>query len=126
MLSVGKFVVATLRHPETSFGKALKVQSFIVTPNQVLAEFEKQTGGEKWKVTRTSLEDIRTGEAKAWEEGNPRAVSYTLRRIWAEGSTLYEKNDNSVVELEEGSGELETLSQAVKKGLEGGYKADTF
>jgi len=102
------------------------VQSFIVTPNQVLAEFEKQTGGEKWKVTRTSLDDIRTGEAKAWEEGNPRAVSYTLRRIWAEGSTLYEKNDNSVVELEEGSGELETLSQAVKKGLEGGYKADTF
>jgi len=126
MWDVGKFVVATLRHPETSFGKALKVQSFIVTPNQVLAEFEKQTGGEKWKVTRTSLEDIRTGEAKAWEEGNPRAVSYTLRRIWAEGSTLYEKNDNSVVELEEGSGELETLSQAVKKGLEGGYKADTF
>ena len=121
--SVGKFVVATLRHPEQSFGKALKVQSFVVTPNQVLAEYEKQTGG-KWEVTKTSLDDIRALEAKLWQEGHPGATYPTLRRIWAEGGTLYEKNDNELIGVK--PEDLETLEQAVKHALSGGYKTDTF
>jgi hypothetical protein len=121
---VGKFVVATLKSPEASFGKALKVQSFVVTPNEVLAEYERQTGS-KWEVTKTSLDDIRAFEAKLWDEGNPRATLVTLRRIWAEGGTLYAQNDNAVLgaELIEG---LDSLEAAVKKALAGGYKNDTF
>jgi hypothetical protein len=120
---VGKFVVATLRSPEASFGKALKVQSFVVTPNEVLAEYERQTGA-KWDVTKTPLDDIRTFEEKLWDEGNPRATLVTLRRIWAEGGTLYAQNDNAVLgaELEN----LDSLEAAVKKALAGGYKNDTF
>ncbi|KAH8896441.1 NAD(P)-binding protein [Thozetella sp. PMI_491] len=124
MWDVGKFVVATLRHPEASFGKALKVQSFVVTPNEVLAEFEKQSGA-KWTVTKTPLEEIIALEAKRWEEKASNATSITLRRIWAEGGTLYAKNDNDVVGL--GPSDLDPLSLGVERALAGGYKKiDTF
>ena len=92
-----------------------------MTPKQVLAEYEKQTGA-KWTVSSTSLDDVRKMEAKAWEEGNPKATSITLRRIWAEGGTLYEKNDNEVVGVKEG--DTESLEVAVKRALAGGYKND--
>lgn len=117
MSDVGKFLVATLRHPETSFGKALKVQSFVVTPNQVLAEYEKQTGGAKWKVTKTPLEEYRKREQKLWEEGDFLATLTTLRRIWAEGGTLYDKNDNELLEM--GEADLDSLEVAVKRTLGG-------
>ncbi|KAK3681264.1 hypothetical protein B0T22DRAFT_523353 [Podospora appendiculata] len=123
MWDVGKFVVATLRHPEASFGKALKVQSFVVSPNQVVAEFERQTG-EKWDVTYTSLDEIRVLEAKAWEQGSPVATGFTLRRIWAKGGTLYEKNDNEVLGL--GSDDLDSLEVGVARGLVGAWKSETF
>jgi len=121
--SVGKFVVATLQHPEESFGKALKVQSFVVTPNEVLAEFERQTGAE-YAVTKTPLDSIKSLEAKAWQDADPKATLFTLRRIWAEGGTLYAKNDNETLGL--GTQDLDSLESAVKKHLAGGYKLDTF
>jgi len=123
MRDVGKFVAATLKSPEASFGKALKVQSFVVTPNEVLAEYERQTGSQ-WEATRTSLDDIRAFETKLWNEGDPRATLVTLRRIWGEGGTLYAQNDNSVLapQLED----LDSLEAAVKKALAGGYQQDTF
>ena len=123
MWDVGKFVVATLRHPEESFGKALKVQSFVVTPNEVLAEYEKQTGS-KFKVTQTPLDEIRDLEVKIWEAKHPSAGSATLRRIWGEGGTLYEKNDNEVLGLK--PEDLDSLEEGVRKSLAGGWKQDTF
>ena len=120
---MGKFVAATLQSPEAAFGKALKVQSFVVTPNEVLAEYQRQTGSE-WEVTKTPLDEIRAFEAKQWDEGNPRATGATLRRIWAEGGTLYAQNDNDVLRAK--LAPLDTLEDAVKKALAGGYKNDTF
>ncbi|KAM0343579.1 hypothetical protein ACHAPU_008330 [Fusarium lateritium] len=119
MPDVGKAVVAALRHPEASFNKALKVQSFVVTPREILKEFEKQTGGEPWLVSKYTLDELREAEKKGWAEGNPKAVSYTLRRIWSEGGTLYEKTDNESIGLEDE--DLETLEDAVKRGLTTGY-----
>lgn len=123
MSDVGKFVVATLRSPETSFGKALKVQSFVVTSNEVLAEYERQTGA-KWEVIKTPLDDIRALEAKLWEEGKPLATLVTLRRIWAEGGTLYAQNDNELLGMR--PEHLDSLEAAVRKALAGGYRKDTF
>lgn len=120
---MGKFVVAALKSPEASLGKALKVQSFVVTPNEVLAEYERQTGSQ-WEVTKTPLDEIRKFEAKLWEEGNPRATLVTLRRIWAEGGTLYAQNDNSALGLT--PDKLDSLEVAVQKALAGGYKKDSF
>lgn len=120
---MGKFVTSTLQHPEESSGKALKVQSFVVTPNEVLAEYEKQAGL-KFNVIYTPLDEIREFETQVWNEGHPVAVSVTLRRIWAEGGTLYEKNDNERLGLK--SDDLESLADGVKKALAGGYKSDTF
>ncbi len=119
--SVGKFVAATLQSPQAAFGKALKVQSFVVTPNDVLAEYERQTGG-AWEVTKTPLDEIRALEAKLWAEGNPRATLVTLRRIWAEGGTLYAQNDNGVLSAK--LAELDSLEGAVRKALSGGYRQD--
>ncbi|VUC34647.1 unnamed protein product [Clonostachys rosea] len=119
MPDVGKALVAALRHPEASFNKALKVQSFVVTPKQILAEFEKQVGGPKWEVTSYSLQELKDAEKKAWSEGKPYATSYTLRRIWSEGGTLYEKTDNESIGLD--SSQLETLEDGVKRALTTGW-----
>lgn len=110
--------MAALRHPEASFNKALKVQSFVVTPNEILAEFEKQTGA-KWDVTYSSLQALRDSESKAWSEGKPYATILTLRRIWSEGGTLYEKTDNESIGLKDS--DLETLEAAVKRALTTGW-----
>lgn len=110
--------MAALHHPEASFNKALKVQSFVVTPKEILAEFEKQTG-EQWSVSYTSLQALKDAEAKAWDEGKGIATIYTLRRIWAEGGTLYEKSDNDVIGLKDS--DLETLEDAIRRGLTTGY-----
>lgn len=107
--------MAALRHPQAAFDKALKVQSFVVTPNQVLAEYEKQTGGEKWTVTHEPMADLVAQEAKAWSEGLPAATGFTLRRIWAEGGTLYAKNDNELIGV--GPDDTDSLAVAVGRAV---------
>lgn len=116
--SVGKLVVAALRHPEVeeAGGKALKVNSFEVTPNQVLAEYEKQTEA-KWKVEYVPLKRLIEEEKKLWEEGHPKATVLTLRRIWSEGGTLYEKTDNGAIGLK--TEDMESLEVILKRLLGG-------
>jgi hypothetical protein len=104
-------VVAALLHPEATKNRALRVNSFTTTPLEIVSEFERQTGGEKWEVEFISYEEVRASEKKAYEDGNPAAVGFTLRRIWGEGGTLYERSDNWIIGAEEG---LDTLSDAVK------------
>ena len=108
---MGKLVVAALLHPEAAKNRALRVNSFTTTPLEIVEEFEKQTGGEKWEVEYVSLEKLRDLEKKAYEEKNPWSVGFTLRRIWGEGKTLYERRDNWAIEAEDG---LDSLSDAVK------------
>lgn len=92
------------------------MQSFVVTPNEVLGEYQRQTGGD-WTVTYTPLEKLKEVESQLWAEGHPAATSVSLRRIWAEGGTLYEKNDNEILGLTKGS--LESLETAVEKAIAG-------
>lgn len=113
LVSVGKSLVAALRHPEQSYGRALKVQSFVVTPKEVLDEYQRQTGAE-WAVSYTSLERLKEVESQLWADGVPAATGATLRRIWAEGGTLYERNDNELLGL---AGELESLETAVRRAI---------
>ena len=94
------------------------MNSFTTTPNGILAEFERQTGGEKWTKTFTPLDRLRDLEAKAWEEGSPAATIFTLRRIWTEGGTLYEARDNRII----GEPTVESLKDAVKRSIEGQTK----
>lgn len=115
--SVGKLTVLTLLAPsETVKNRALRVNSFTTTPLDILAEYEKQTGGQKWDIEYTSLEDVKKGEKKAYEDGDATATTYTLRRIWAEGRTLYEKRDNGLLG-EEGE-KTERLELVVTKAVE--------
>ncbi|KXT06734.1 hypothetical protein AC578_8481 [Pseudocercospora eumusae] len=115
MRDVGKFVVAALLHPEQAKNKALRVSSFTTTPNELLAEFEKQTGGQKWSVSYTSLEELKKLEDEAWAKGSPKAGTLTLRRIWTSGGTLYEKRDNQLIGMDEGIDDLQsTVRQAIE------------
>ncbi|KAI9367442.1 hypothetical protein BJX61DRAFT_547480 [Aspergillus egyptiacus] len=109
---VGRFVVGALTHWENARGRALKLNSFTTTPAEILAEFERQTG-DKWAVEYTSLERLREFESEAWEKGEPDATSLTLRRIWTEGGTLYERRDNADIDVEE----TVTLSEAIKEAI---------
>ncbi|OJJ08284.1 hypothetical protein ASPVEDRAFT_47451 [Aspergillus versicolor CBS 583.65] len=109
---VGKFVVHTLTHWDKARGRALKLNSFTTTPDEILAEFEKQTG-EKWSVEYTPLDRLRELEKEAWEKGRPDATGLTLRRIWTEGGTLYERRDNEDI----GADDTVTLAGAVKDAI---------
>lgn len=100
MRDVGRLLVASLTTPfapsdaTSPNTRILKVNSFTATPHQILAEFEKQTGGQKWAVQYTPLDELKRLEAQAWEKEIPIATAFTLRRIWTEGGTLYEQRDN--------------------------------
>ena len=114
MRDVGKLVVAAIKHPEASRNRALIVNSFTTTPKELVAEFEKQTGGEPWNVSCTSLEELKKLEQQAYADGDPRAGPLTLRRIWTEGGTLYDHRDNGLIGMEEG---VDSLSDAVKQAI---------
>jgi hypothetical protein len=101
-------------HSEASRNKALKVNSFTTTDSEIVKEFEKQTGGEPWKVSYTSIGRIKQLEDEAWAAENPYATGFTLRRIWGEGGTLYDKRDNDVIHAE---GDMETLEEAVAEAI---------
>jgi hypothetical protein len=113
MPDLGKFVVDTIQNVDAARNKALKVNSFTATPNEILAEFEKQTG-DKWDVQHTSLDELRQREKEAWDKNEPIATLFTLRRIWAEGGTLYDKRDNDVIDAEK----TESLATAVKRAIQ--------
>ena len=88
------------------------MNSFTATPDEILTEFEKQTSS-KWDVSYIPLDKLKQVEKQAWEEGSPYATVYTLRRIWTEGGTLYEKRDNGLL----GEPEMETVSDQVKQAI---------
>jgi hypothetical protein len=95
------------------------VNSFTVTPHQILAEFEAQTGA-KWDVSYVSLDKLKAVEKEGWESGAPWATGATLRRIWTEGGTLYDRErDNAIL----GEPVVETLAEQVKQAIEAQTKA---
>ncbi|KAI1151003.1 hypothetical protein F4825DRAFT_377602 [Nemania diffusa] len=114
MPDVGKLLVAALRNPDHAKGKALKVQSFVTTPLEIVREFEKQTG-EGWAVEHTSNQELRDLETRLWNDGTPFATAATLRRIWAEGGTLYEKTDNENLGL--APDDMESLAKVVGRAI---------
>ena len=113
MTDLGVLVVKASTHPVKERVRALKVNSFTATPKEVLAEFEKQTGS-KWEVKNVKLDELRKEEEAAWAASDPLATVFTLRRIWAEGGTIYEKRDNAEIDGEN----VEGLSEAVRKAIE--------
>lgn len=115
MRDVGKLVVAALKHPEAGKNKALRVNSFTATPKEIVAEFEKQTGGERWQVAYTSLDELKQLEQQAWEKESPAAGLFSLRRIWTEGKTLYEHRDNDVIDME--GNKVDSLESTVRLAI---------
>ncbi|EME47131.1 hypothetical protein DOTSEDRAFT_41618 [Dothistroma septosporum NZE10] len=113
MRDVGKLVVAALLHPEPVENKAIHVNSFTATPEEIVAEFEKQLGT-KWDVAYTSLDKLEQLEKEAWAKELPKAGTITLRRIWTSGGTLYEKRDNHLIGMED---EVDSLADAVRQAI---------
>ena len=112
---VGKLVTAALLHPDAAKNKALRVNSFTTTPKEIVAEFEKQTGGPAWTVESTSLARLKELEQQAWAANDATAGTLTLRRIWASGGTLYDHRDNWLIGMEDG---VDSLQDAVRQAIE--------
>jgi hypothetical protein len=84
-----------------------------------VSEFEKQTGGQKWAVNFTPRDTLVERERAAWADPNasvPMGTAHTLRRIWADGGTLYEGRDNAKIGFEDGA--EEGLESQVRKQVE--------
>lgn len=113
MRDVGKLVVAALLYPDAVKNRAIKVNSFTSTPREIAAEFERQTG-QTWEIEYTGLERLKELEETAWEQGLPRAGTITLRRIWTEGGTLYDKRDNHLIEMED---KVDSVEEAVRQAI---------
>lgn len=109
---VGRALVAVLQHPEASDNRAVRVQSFVASPAELLAEYERQTE-QTWKVAYTSLDELRRIEDDAWVAGHPVASIFTLKRIWAEGKTLYKTTENKAIGLTK----TDTLEMVVQAGI---------
>lgn len=101
-----------MRSPEQSKNKALIVNSFTATPEEILAEYEKQTGA-KWEKEYIPLELLKQLEEEAWEKEVPWATGFTLKRIWTEGGTLYASRDNEAI----GFTKPDTLADAVAEAI---------
>ncbi|KAH8676218.1 isoflavone reductase family protein [Xylariales sp. PMI_506] len=112
MADVGRLLIAVLKHPEVSDNRAIRANSYTTTPNKILAEFERQTDS-MWTASYTSLDELRAFEKAAWEQGKPLASLYTLRRIWTEGKTLYDRTDNEML----GMAKMDTLEMSVQESL---------
>ncbi len=110
--SVGRLLVAALQHPVASRNRVLIVNSFTTTPDDILAQFEKQTGA-KWEVWYTDLKRLKEIEEQAWKNQDPIAAVFTLRRIWTEGGTLCEKRDNGLI----GDPPMETMADQVRQAI---------
>lgn len=116
---MGKLLVAAIQHPAESRNRALIVNSFTTTPKEILAEYERQTGA-TWEVSGISLDAWKEREQELWEQGSPLATLYTLRRIWAEGGTLYDTpRDNERI----GFTEPETLESVVADAISGKHRS---
>lgn len=113
MRDVGKLVVAALLKPEAVKNKAIHVNSFTATPEEIVVEFEKQLDA-KWDVAYYSLDQLKQLEEEAWAEGLPKAGTITLRRIWTSGGTLYDKRDNYLVDMED---RVDSLADAVRQAI---------
>ena len=110
--SVGKFLVAALLNPRAARNTTLVVHSFTATPNEILAEYEKQTNS-KWEVSYTSIERLREIEKEEYQIYSPMATVVTLRRIWTDGGTLYKFYDDSIL----GEVDSETLESQVAANI---------
>ena len=124
--SVGKLLVASLTHPpppppQGTNPQILLVNSFTCTPDEIVAEYERQTGGQKWEVVRTPAAEVKKLEESMWAQAHPAATPLTLRRIWMEGGTLYEddQSGNRMV----GSPRMESLGEQVRQCVEVQKKA---
>lgn len=111
---VGRLLVSALKTATIEQERILRVNSFTVTPKEILAEFEKQTGAQ-WNAAYTSIDELQKAEGKAWQNNSPLKTAYTLRRIWTQGGTLYEQSDNGKL----GFDSPESLEEQVKKAIDG-------
>lgn len=109
---MGKFLVAALLNPRAARNTTLVVHSFTATPNEILAEYERQTNS-KWEVSYTSLERLREIEKEEYQVYSPMATVVTLRRIWTDGGTLYKFYDDSIL----GEVDSETLDSQVAANI---------
>ncbi|KAB5518016.1 hypothetical protein GE09DRAFT_1294216 [Coniochaeta sp. 2T2.1] len=114
MHDTGRFVAAALKNLKDTRNRALIINSFTTTPKQIVAEYERQTGAKPWDVSVTNLEELKKLEAEGWAKGDPMAGATTLKRIWTEGGTLYDHNDNAVLGLD---GRTDTLEDAVRDAI---------
>jgi hypothetical protein len=89
------------------------VNSFTTTTKEVLAEYEKQTAS-KWSVEYVPLDELIRLEDEAWKVNPLQATGFTLKRIWTEGGTIYDRpRDNEAI----GFTDPETLETAVARAI---------
>lgn len=104
---IGIAVANCLKKPEATANRSVKTVSIEITQNKLLAALEKETGGEKWVVTRISIKDsIASGlEKLAAKNFGGAFINILAAQLYEDGSTRSrictpETSDNALLGVE--------------------------
>lgn len=104
---IGIAVANCLKKPEATANRTVKTVSLEITQNRLLAALEKETGGEKWSVTRVSTKDsVAAGlEKLAAKNFGGAFVNILAAQLYEDGSTRSrictpETSDNALLGVE--------------------------
>ncbi|KAK2003693.1 NmrA-like family protein [Colletotrichum falcatum] len=86
---VGKAIAKTLKRPDLTQNQHIYVNSFTVTQNKVLEALEKATG-DKFAVSRGSVEELWRGGAAQLEQGQPLGILAMIAgALYGKGGLAY-------------------------------------
>ncbi|KAK0548435.1 hypothetical protein OC846_003737 [Tilletia horrida] len=109
---IARFVRLTLTSqpvPQPGSGKVYRVEAYVTSPNEILAELEKQVG-EKFTVTAGDYEAAKAKQTEASFDG---FVAW-LQAAQSDGRTKLDSNDNELV----GFKPRYTLADDIKSGIQ--------
>lgn len=116
LASIGKAVVAVIRHPELTLNKRIYIADVTFTQQEALALFEKYTGAQ-WTVKHKSTENVHKEAVEYYAKGDlANAIpAYIMGAVYGEqsASNFQGKTSNKTLGLETIS-----LEQAVKEAVE--------
>ena len=117
---VADTVVAVLKNPAETANRVVRVASYFVSQNEIIAAVEKALGGQKLEVKQVKWEDAVERGKKEFAEGKFDHVSEWIMGVHVSGveGTVHKGPDNQVL-FGRGQKSQEEFEELVAKAVKG-------